>query len=231
MTKMDGKAKARMSNGIAILLAGAMVAGALLLGPAMAQSNAQPADKVVAAGSKLVVFGPNAETTILTATMKTSSPTDLILSVALECSIFTQLVTGPSGDGGTDSATAAGHVRVWIEIDGQVVPVNSMSDTPQVTPPGGDESDKVTFCNRTYSRTVTDAEDPLDGQDVEDDFIDTKNANAYHWLRLNLGSGMHEIVVKATLLQETQGDATAQATIGNRALIVEPTKMANNAVI
>lgn len=190
-------------------------------------SQAQPADKIVASGSKLVVAGPNVETTILTASVKTSSPTDLVLTVAMECSIFTRLVTGPSGDGGTDSATASGHIRAWVEIDGQIVPINSDSQTSLP----GDESDKVTFCNRTYSRTVTDAEDPLDGQDIEDDFIDTKTANAFHWLRLNLGSGTHSIVVKATLLQETQGDATAEAAIGNRMLIAEPAKLANNAVI
>lgn len=149
----------------------------------------------------------------------------------MECSIFTHLVTGPSSDGGTDSATASGHIRAWVEIDGQVVPVNSSSDSSQPPPEPGNDSDKVTFCNRTYSRTVTDAEDPLDGQDIEDDFIDTKNSNSFNWLRLNLGSGIHSIVVKATLLQATDGDATAEAAIGNRSLIAIPSKLANDATI
>lgn len=196
-----------------------------------AGANHTPADKVVASGSKLVVSGPNQEVTLLTATVKNSSPTDLILQVAMECSIFTQLITGPSDDGGTDSATASGHIRAWVEIDGKIVPINSSSTTTIGAPPAGTENDKVTFCNRTYSRTVTDAEDPLDGQDIEDDYIDTKNANSFNWLRLNMGSGFHTIVVKGTLLQETQGDATAQAAIGNRSLIVQPAKLANDATI
>ena len=208
-----------------------LFAAVTTLVPTGANATHQPADKVVAAGSTIEVIGPNTETTILTSTLRTSKPTDLILAVSMECSIFTGLVTGPSTDGGTDSATAAGHIRAWIEIDGQIVPVNSMSEPPQLTPTGGSEDDKVTFCNRTYSRTVTDSENLLDGQDIEDDYIATKNANAFNWLRLNLGSGVHEIVVKATLLQETAGDATAEAVIGNRSLIVEPAKLANDATI
>jgi hypothetical protein len=122
-------------------------------------------------------------------------------------------------------------VRAWVEIDGKIVPINSVSNPPQPPPAAGDDTDKVTFCNRTYSRTVTDAEDPLDGQDIEDDFIDTKNANSFNWLRLNMGSGTHTIVVKATLTEATNGDATAEAVIGNRSLIVEPEKLANDATI
>jgi hypothetical protein len=209
-----------------------MAAVALILGGTQGVfATHTPADKVVAAGSKMQVMGPGDQVPILTATLKTSKPTDLILSVAMECSIFTRLVTGPSDQGGTDTATASGHVRAWVEIDGQIVPINSISNPPQATPPGGDDTDKVTFCNRTYSRTVTDSENPLDGQDIEDDFIDTKSANSFNWLRLNLGSGPHTIVVKATLTESAQGDATAEAVIGNRSLIVEPEKLANDATI
>lgn len=221
----------RMPSRRALIAAGALVVlGASVL-PRGAEATHQPADKVVAAGSKLEVMSPNTAVTLLSSTLRTSSPTDLILAVSMECSIFTRLVTGPSSDGGTDSAMASGHVRAWIEIDGRIVPVNSTSQPPQLAPPGGDESDKVTFCNRTYQRTVTDAEDPLDGQDIEDDYIDTKAANAFNWLRLNLGSGVHTIVVKGTLMQATSGDATAQAVVGNRSLIVQPAKLANDASI
>lgn len=212
-----------MRNRISIGAA-AVAVGVLLFGGVFgARATHLPADKVVAAGSTLEVVGPNAEVTILTATMRTSSPTDLILSVTMECSIFTRLLTGPSGDGGASSATAAGTVRAWVEVDGHIVPVNSGGP--------GTEADKVTFCNRVYSRTVTDAEDPLDGQDIEEDFIDTKSANAFNWLRLNVGPGPHTIKVKATLLQKTAGDATAEAAIGNRTLVVEPAKLANDAEI
>jgi hypothetical protein len=191
-----------------------------------------PANKVVAAGDTLAVFGPGAAVPILSATLRTSKPTDLILNVNMECSIFTRLITGPSGNGGTDTASATGDIRAWVEIDNQVVPINRISNPPQNPPPPGNiATDSVTFCNRTYSRTVTDAENPLDGQDIEDDYIDTKNANSFTWLRLNMGSGIHTIVVKATLTETVTGDATAEAVIGNRPLIAEPEKLANDATI
>ena len=214
-----------------LLAAGALIALGTTVLPQGAEATHQPADKVVAAGSKIEVMSPNAEVTLLSSTLRASSPTDLILAVSMECSIFTRLVTGPSSDGGTDTAMASGHVRAWLEIDGNVVPVNGISQTPLVPPPAGSDADKVTFCNRTYQRTVTDAEDPLDGQDVEDDFIDTKAANSFNWLRLNLGSGVHRIELKGTLSQATSGDATAHAVVGNRSLIVEPAKLANDASI
>ena len=212
-------------------LLGALV-GVILASSQGVFATHTPADKVVASGSTLQEFGPGANVPILSATLRTSKPTDLILNVNMECSIFTQLITGPSADGGSDTATATGDIRAWIEIDGVTVPINSVSSPPQNPPgPGDPARDGVTFCNRTYSRTVTDAENPLDGQDIEDDYIDTKNSNSFSWLRLNMGSGIHTIVVKATLTQSTTGDATARAVIGNRSLIVEPEKLANDATI
>lgn len=186
-----------------------------------------PADKVVAAGSKIVVLGPQAEATILTATLRTSKPTDLILSVAMECSILTRLTTNDMNS----VSSAEGQVRAWVEIDGVIVPINSVSSPPQNPPAAGTDDDKVTFCNRKYQRSVTDQEDPLDGQDQEADFIDTKNSNSFNWLRLNMGAGPHRIVVKATLTETMMGDATAEAMIGNRSLIAEPEKLANDATI
>jgi hypothetical protein len=186
-----------------------------------------PANKVVAAGDKMVVTGPQTATPILSATLRTSKPEDLILQVALECSITTALVT--SND--DPSSSASGDIRVWVEIDGVRVPINSISNPPQPPPAAGDPSDEVTFCNRTYSRTVMDQESPPNGQDREQDFIETKTSNAFNWLRLNMQSGIHTIVVKATLTTSVTGDATAEALIGNRSLIVEPTKLANDASI
>ncbi|MGH9282761.1 MAG: hypothetical protein ACRD0S_07470 [Acidimicrobiales bacterium] len=211
--------------------AGALAVIAASVWPRGAEANHQPADKVVAAASKLEEISPREEVTLLTSTLRTSAPTDLILSVSMECSIFTGLVTGPSSDGGTDSAMASGHVRAWVEIDGKIAPINSVSTSTLVATSAGNDSDKVTFCSRTYQRTVTDNENPLDGQDIEDDYIDTKSANAFNWLRLNMGPGSHTILVKGTLSQATSGDASASAVVGNRSLIVQPAKLANDASI
>lgn len=211
----------------------AILAVGILMAPIGVNANHAPANKVVAAGSKAVESAPGERVELLKASIKTSGPTDLILALSLECTILTGLVTGPSEDGGaTDSATATGRVVAWIEIDDKIVPINSISSsTLTATPSQGGEADKVTFCDRTYSRTVTDGEDPLDGLDEENDYIRTKSSHAFNWLRLNLGSGPHKIVVYGTLTKETVNDATAEAIVGNRTLIVLPEKLANDASI
>ena len=187
----------------------------------------QPADKVVANGSKVEEFGPGTDVPILSATLRSTKVTDLILSVSLECSIFTKLTTGPNAVDGVDQALAQAQILVWVEIDGEIVPINSAGGASRP----GDETDKVTFCDREYQRKVTDNEDPLDGQDTEEDYLATKAANAFNWLRLNVGNGVHQIVVKARLTERTEGAAEAQAVIGNRTLVVEPAKLANDATV
>jgi len=198
-----------------------------------AQATHTPADKVVAAGSKVVVAAPNAEVTLLSATMRTSKPTDLILAVSMECSIITDVQTGPSTlAGAADSATAEGTVRAWVEIDGVVVPINSISGQSQGPPPPGNDSDKVTFCNRVHTQEAEDGEDDEDGLDKMRTYLETKNANAFNWLRLNMGSGIHTIEVVGELTTNTSGSALgAEALVGNRSLIAEPAKLANDATI
>jgi hypothetical protein len=212
--------------GLGVMLP-AVVAAAVAIG----QSNAQPANKVVAAGGKTEVVAPQEEVTLLQGTIKTSKPTDLMFSTALECSILTQLKTSDE----SQTANAEGTVRGWIEVDDKIVSLNQVSSPPQdpndPATHNGNDTDKVTFCNREYQRTVTDDEDPLDGQDIEDDYIRTKASHAFNWVQMNLGSGVHKIELVADLETNTAGEATAQAVVGNRSLIVEPTKMANNAVI
>ena len=186
-----------------------------------------PANKAVASGGKVQVVAPQTAVTLLTATMRTSSPQDLILNVSMECSILTQLVT--NNDNG--SATASGEVRAWVEFDGKIVPINDVSSPGDRKPGIGDDTDQVVFCNRVYSRTVTDQEDPTDGIDEISDYIRTKSANSFQWVLMNAGNGIHTVTVKATLTTSTVGNATAEAFVGNRTLVVEPVHMANNASI
>ena len=198
-----------------------------------------PADKVVARGSKVVAFAPGTNVTLLEATLRTSKPSDLMLHVTMECSILTKLVTN-NDDG---SSSVSGAVRAWVEVDDKIVPINDQSTPPQdpAQNGNGNDSDKVTFCNRTYSRSVTDDENPLDGIDQESDYIDTKAANAFNWLRLNVGNGVHKIEVVAdltatnpanTCTRNTANPQTcSEAFVGNRTLIVEPAKLANDATV
>lgn len=192
----------------------------------------QPANKAVASGNKVQVFAPGESIELMRATLKTSNPTDLLLEVNLECTILTALTTG-----GENSALsqASGDIRVWLEFgngdDVIIVPINDVSAKASEDRVGGDDSDKVTFCNRTYQREVTDTENDDDGTDTIDDYIETKSAHSFSWVLLNAGSGVHDVVVRADLTTATIGDATATAMVGNRTLIVEPTKMANDAAV
>lgn len=231
-----------------------------------------PANKATAAGSTLKQFPAGPEVELLSATLRTSKPTDLLLQTSLECSILTKLQTGPEapppppapGDPppppAIDSAKAHASIRGWIEIDDdpanneavetgapeRVVSVVSSSAPPQngATPNSGDRvKDSATFCDRTYERTVEDGEDPLDGIDRETDYIDTKSANAFNWVLLNAGSGVKYVRLVAELVGGAEGTCPRETTtpmaasscteayVGNRTMIIEPTKMANDAVV
>ena len=198
----------------------------------VAEANHQPADKPFAAASKTVRFSPGTEVTLLTATVKNSKPTDLILQVSMECSIITDnVIAGSTVPGAQESAATEGTVRVWLEVDGQIVPIISSSAPPQDPPPPGDDTDKVTFCNRVFNRSVQDAEDPQDGYDRSRDYIETKTANAFNWVRLNMGSGVHTIVVKGDLSHFSTTGSNASAFVGNRSLVGIPGKFSNDATI
>lgn len=179
------------------------------------------ANKVAASGSATEVAGPNEEIELLSATVKLSSPEDLMLSVTLECSINTTLTTI-----GDDRANASGSLDVWIEIDGFTVPVS----TDDTTNPG-----EVTFCNRTYERQTSMFGDD-DQQHTIRSFIDTRTSHGFNWLALDelwatAEDNIHEIVVKGRLTQTEEGDASAQVVVGKRTLIIEPTKVANGETV
>ena len=196
-------------------------------GYAVAAGGPTPANKVMAAGGKEQVIAPGSQVTILQGTMKTSKPTDLMLQVALECSILTDITT----DNESMTSSAQGTVRAWVEVDDKIVSLIQTSSPPQNPTAAGNDTDKVTFCDREYRRTVMDQENPLDGVDSQNDYLRTKSAHGFNWVQMNVGSGVHKIEVVADLSTNEAGKAVAEAIIGNRSLIVEPTKMANDAVI
>jgi hypothetical protein len=192
----------------------------------------QPADKAYASGKKVAIVGPGANVPILTAVFKTSAPEDLIFNVTLECSIVTSVTTTGNG-----FAEAQGNVQIWVTIDGKIVPIQSVSSNPQPSNSSiaGDDTDKVTFCHRDQAQTVSGATNTF----MLTEYIETKEANAFNWVYLNAGSLTHTITVYATLTNSpvtaactpTTVTTCSAALIGNRTLVVEPTKLANNAVI
>lgn len=214
-----------------IVAATALVVGVIVALPA-AQANHLPADKPFAAASKTMRFSPGTTVELLSATVRNSKPTDLVLQVSMECSIITDnVILGSSMPGTQESAATEGTVRAWIEVDGRIVPIISDSSPSQTPPPAGDETDKVTFCNRVFNRTVQDTEDPQDGYDGSRDYIETKSANGFNWVRLNMGSGTHTIKLFGDLSHFSTTGSSASAFVGNRSMIGLPGKFANDATI
>ena len=225
-----------------VIATGLAVTMAVAIPAALGTSNAQPADKAVAAGSTIQGLQPDSGgTPILTASLKTSKPEDLLLNVSLECSIITDVTAqGSSAPNSTSTGEASGAIRVWLTMDSDtnIIPIQDISSPPQNPGPWGSDSDKVTFCNRDHQITVTDAEATPDGTDTLHEYLRTKDANAFNWVRLNAGAGDHTLKLWAEFdspSHDAQGANTAGSTstgfVGNRTLVIEPTKLANNAVI
>lgn len=219
----------------AIALAVGMLIGTAGGGFAGEDTNQMPADKTAVAGAALEAFEPGEKGVILQQRMKVSSPADLILGVTLECSIITRLVTNTT----TKEDDTTGAVDIWVTIDGKVVPVE--------TTPTRDDGE-VTFCNRTYYRSVADEEDDRDGEvDRQNDYIDTKTANAFNWVALNVGNeayyddptnGNNILDIKvhatytrtedyATCVAVEQATSCSSAYVGKRTLVIEPVHAAN----
>jgi len=195
---------ARILLNAAALLTLAGVAYASL--PAVAGATHMPADKVGVAASTVEEVSPS-EKTILSATFRNSNPTDLMIQVTSECALWTNIAS-PEG-------SAAATVTVWVELDGMPVPVTN--DPAQ----GGPDDGRVVFCNRDFRILA-----PLSPPELIQLFLKSKSANAFNWVALNVGSGIHQLAVKARLEQSTGGLGFAQSAVGRRTLIVEPAKLA-----
>ena len=187
--------------------------GLLCMVPQPAQS-AEPANKpAVAINRGSFTFLEDGQTVrILQELVKTSSPTDLLLSVTAESSIITELTTI-----GDDTQSADGAIRVYIAIDGVVVHPTGLNG------PGhqrdGDTAE-VVFANQIYRRTTS--LDP--NNDTITTYLDTKHAAGFNWAVLNVGAGTHRIEVFARYNEVKTEGANATGVIGNRSLVVQPVK-------
>lgn len=188
---------------IALLLIGALASPL-----ASVRASGTPANKTAASGSTTEVVDPAEVVTLLSERIKTSKTVDLILSASAECAITTELTTT-----GNDEASAFGTVRMWVEIDGRPVPI-STADT---------DAGRVVFCNRADQRETS----LFDDEDATiETFQESRHATAFNWLALDVGAHEHLVELKAEFTKGSTGDATAKAAIGNRTLIIEPTRAA-----
>lgn len=206
----------------AVAAAAALGAAAFAFVSPKAEADHEPANKLAAAGSQVEVFAPGETVPILEERIKVNTSHELILQLTAECDILTELTTG--GNGASDEAGAFGQVRTWITLDGTTVPVSS-DDV--------DETGKIVLCNRAHNKTITDAENDDDGTDEEYDMTQTRQANGFNWLAINTGfvfddpangNNILDIVVWAEFTETTVNRGVAEARVGHRTLIAEPTK-------
>jgi len=195
----------------------------VLMAPPKARATHQPADKINVSASTVEVMQTQAglgatssgPVTLLSATFRNSTPTDLIIQVTEECALWTDITTPES--------EAAATVTVWVELDGAAVPVTSDANGDGVF--NDPDDGKVVFCNRAFRISA-----PLVGPEVVSLYQKTRSTHAFNWGALNVGNGIHTLVVKARLDASVTGIGTfAQAAVGKRTLVVEPAKLANDA--
>ncbi|TLY51350.1 MAG: hypothetical protein E6K53_07665 [Gammaproteobacteria bacterium] len=184
----------------------------------VAMANAGGSDKVDASASdpKLlktplgaIKAAALAPTELLTSTFFTPANKDLLIDFSGECAVYTHTsVSG--GASGTPSDEAAAGVRVWIELDGQPVPVSTKANPP--------DDGQVGLCSRTENLTTT-----LSDAEYVDLFQYSKAAHAFNWAVLNVEAGMHTVRVLAQINARTTsgGDGEAAALIGKRSVNIE----------
>jgi hypothetical protein len=178
-------------------------------------ASSLPADKMTVTGSNTPIMGPNTDAVLMTAQMKTSTPADLVLQLTAECTILSNITNA-----GTSTSSYSTIVRIWIEIDGRPVPVVPGPTTTGASSGGaGTDDGRVVFCNRELTRSTTFQSNSESIKDIER----TEQANAFNWVALNVGNGIHNIVVKANFENTNTGDAMSHGVVDKRTLVVEPT--------
>ncbi|HMC83632.1 MAG TPA: hypothetical protein VKL61_10420, partial [Candidatus Polarisedimenticolia bacterium] len=136
----------------------------------------EPADKVEAVASNVEVMqtqgGPgssSSEVALLRGTLRTSSPTDLQITVTAETGLYTAVTTI-----GTNDSEARAKILLWVEIDGVRVPVtfDSNGDGIFTDPDDG----RVVFNNRDFGLSSINLLAVLTA------FEKTRSANAFNWV-------------------------------------------------
>ncbi|HEV3475720.1 MAG TPA: hypothetical protein VG602_10235 [Actinomycetota bacterium] len=235
-------------RGVSNALLIALLAGVLATQAMQAVATHQPADKVAAASSNVrdIDGEEGNDLVVLRETVRVSSVADLVLSATSECALVTEVTTGndESGEGDSDEASARASIDYYITIDGHPVPVSTVDLDPD---PENEETDdgRIVFCDRLYTQEQTD-----DGDDNNDDldelrtYMETRTANGFNWLALDVGKEYDEpeeddpntpedeselnnivtIELHAVFKESaTTTESTADALVGRTSLIIEPT--------
>jgi len=168
------------------------------LGTASGQNtNQQPASKVAAQSTDVVLIPPTTGTSgwtnVLSATIKTPNEKDLFITVSLETGLFTQTATPPS-------STATATVQVRVLLDGAVV-----------DPPG-----VVSYGSRIQT---------LNSLDVIDLSLNTLDAASFSFVAGDVPVAVHTITVQAQVSTSGDGTFAASGAVGKGTLTIETVRL------
>ena len=176
--------------------------------PGSDPSEPKAANKTMLGVPDLSVFTDLAEwTPIINGTIKTSTNSDLVITHFQECAIHTGLKLDAQNEG----ATSVVREDVRLLIDNKIIAASygdPHTDSDPDTP--GNQNDQfgiVTMCGRAYSidtnilskiDTLCGASNGLCAADsFFNSFIATKQTHGWQWVALDVGSGLHSVVIEA----------------------------------
>ena len=195
----------------------AVVAAVALAQVSFAQEPANKPGVAINRGSPITFVTTSTPVRVLTEVVKTSKPTDLLLSVTAETSIITDVTTT-----GSQTQSADGKLEFYITLDNDPTPILPTGQAGANQTRQGDTG-RIVFANQIYRRTTSLGAD--DQNDMINTYLETKHATGFNWAVLNAQAGVHTINVWAEYTEnESSTAALATGVIGNRSLIVQPIK-------
>lgn len=169
--------------------------------------------------------------TVLTGQIHTATPKDLLIGVSLETTLVTDTLVKSSG-GAKDTSTAESGIEVKVLVDGiEAAPGVVVFDRRKqqlAASLGG----YYTGCVDENGDGITDllTECTLLPEEIQL-LLDTTAAHHFNFIQANLGQGVHNVVVKAKISNNTvsgNGTASASALLGKGSLSVEEVQATNS---
>lgn len=153
---------------------------------------------------------------ILDGSLRLSTQNDMIVSVTMECALWTEVIVHDEPSMGPTNSRAEARIIAWPEVDG-------VKAGPEVV-----------FCDRVHEVELI---EQFTGEDDDTDnltmrqYLATRSANAFNWLIIDPAVGPEDnvldIVIKATMEQAVTEDSenTAYGAVGTRTLVITPVRL------
>lgn len=202
-------------------------------------------------GSGDAVSGDTGWTTLFTQDIKTPTGKELFINVSLECGLTTDTAV-MSKKLARAIANAEAIIEVRVKVDGVAVPVNGITPTPDtdITFARRHQTLIAEFAGDfSECMTIVEGAIVIDWKCVTPEMLqlilDTMQANSFNFIVPDLTAGTHTVQIQAKLSYEAsgnleqevidgvtetmaEGEAFAQAYLGNGSVTVEVVRMIKN---